>query len=496
MSVATTTSPAVGSFYVSRSRSRRAVPPIRMAIRSNIVSVAPLLTKLQNDSATPLPVLRHVADAMTADMRAGLATDGGSDLKMILSYVDSLPSGNEKGLFYALDLGGTNFRVLRVQLGGKEERVVAAEFEQVSIPQELMFGTSEELFDFIASGLANFAQKEGGKFHLPDGRIREIGFTFSFPVKQTSIDSGILIKWTKGFAVSGTAGRDVVACLNEAMERLGLDMRVSALVNDTVGTLAGARYWDDDVMVAVILGTGTNACYVERIDAIPKLHGAKSSSGRTIVNTEWGAFSNGIPLTVYDRDMDAASINPGEQIFEKTISGMYIGEIARRVLLKMAEEGALFGKSVPEKLSTPFALRTPDLCAMHQDSSDDLQSVGSILYDVVGAESGLSARKIVVEVCDAIVKRGGRLAGAGIVGILQKMEEDSRGLIFGKRTVVAMDGGLYEHYPQYRRYLKDAVRELLGSEISKNIVVEHSKDGSGIGAALLAATNSKYDHGY
>lgn len=472
------------------------MPPIRMAIRSNIVSVAPLLTKLQNDSATPLPVLRHVADAMTADMRAGLATDGGSDLKMILSYVDSLPSGNEKGLFYALDLGGTNFRVLRVQLGGKEERVVATEFEQVSIPQELMFGTSEELFDFIASGLANFAQKEGGKFHLPDGRIREIGFTFSFPVKQTSIDSGILIKWTKGFAVSGTAGRDVVACLNEAMERLGLDMRVSALVNDTVGTLAGARYWDDDVMVAVILGTGTNACYVERIDAIPKLHGAKSSSGRTIVNTEWGAFSNGIPLTVYDRDMDAASINPGEQIFEKTISGMYIGEIARRVLLKMAEEGALFGKSVPEKLSTPFALRTPDLCAMHQDSSDDLQSVGSILYDVVGAESSLSARKIVVEVCDAIVKRGGRLAGAGIVGILQKMEEDSRGLIFGKRTVVAMDGGLYEHYPQYRRYLKDAVRELLGSEISKNIVVEHSKDGSGIGAALLAATNSKYDHGY
>ena len=50
---------------------------------------------------------------------------------------------NEKGLFYALDLGGTNFRVLRVQLGGKQERVIDTEFEQVSIPQELMFGTSE-----------------------------------------------------------------------------------------------------------------------------------------------------------------------------------------------------------------------------------------------------------------------------------------------------------------------------------------------------------------
>lgn len=111
-------------------------------------------------------------------------------------------------------------------------------------------------------------------------------------------------------------------------------------------------------------------------------------------------------------------------------------------------------------------------------------------------ESNPSARRIVVEVCDTIVKRGGRLAGAGIVGILQKMEEDSRGLIFGKRTVVAMDGGLYENYPQYRRYLQDAVTELLGTEISKNVVIEHSKDGSGIGAALLAAANSKYEHDF
>lgn len=33
--------------------------------------------------------------------------------------------------------------MLRVQLGGKEERVVATEFEQESIPQELMTGTCE-----------------------------------------------------------------------------------------------------------------------------------------------------------------------------------------------------------------------------------------------------------------------------------------------------------------------------------------------------------------
>uniref|UniRef100_M1ALJ6 Phosphotransferase n=1 Tax=Solanum tuberosum TaxID=4113 RepID=M1ALJ6_SOLTU len=530
----TVSSPAVRSFHVSRSPHKTIYRPrvIMSAVRSSdSLGVAPILTKLQKDCATPLPVLRHVADAMADDMRAGLAVDGGSDLKMILSYVDTLPTGNEKGLFYALDLGGTNFRVLRVQLGGKEERVVATEFEQVSIPPELMFATSEELFDFIASALGKFAQKEGGNFELQQGRTREIGFTFSFPVKQTSIRTGILIKWTKGFAVSGTAGKDVVACLNEAMERRGMDMQVSALVNDTVGTLAGARYWDDDAMVAVILGTGTNACYVERVDAIPKLTKRMSKSPITIVNTEWGAFSNGLPLTEFDREMDAESINPGEQasiidskcenffssytwyhtvsswsfllsyflmkIFEKTISGMYLGEIVRRVLVKMSKVGGLFGGSyVPEKLVTPFVLRTPDICAMQQDTSRDLEAVESVLYDVAGVKSDLSARKTVVDICDTIAKRGGRLAGAGIVGILQKMEEDSKGLIFGKRAVVAMDGGLYEHYPQYRGYLQEAVTELLGSEISKNVVIEHSKDGSGIGAALLAAANSKYEHDY
>ena len=69
------------------------MPRVTMALRSNVVSVGSILTKLQQDCATPFPVIRHMADSMTADMRAGLAVDGGSNLKMILSYVDSLPSG-------------------------------------------------------------------------------------------------------------------------------------------------------------------------------------------------------------------------------------------------------------------------------------------------------------------------------------------------------------------------------------------------------------------
>uniref|UniRef100_A0A0A9AFT3 Phosphotransferase n=1 Tax=Arundo donax TaxID=35708 RepID=A0A0A9AFT3_ARUDO len=72
------------------------------------------------------------------------------------------------------------------------------------------------------------------------------------------------------------------------------------------------------------------------------------------------------------------------------------------------------------------------------------------------------------------------------------MEKDSEGLIFGQRTVVAMNGDLYKNYLQYRMYMKEAMVELLGRKDSENIIIELTKDGSGSGAALLAAANSKY----
>ena len=157
-------------------------------------------------------------------------------------------SSDEKGLYYALDLGGTNFRVLRVQLGGKDGRVLKQEYKEVPIPPPLMVGTNQvlfhiflgfllsymeifsslansivicllfphtvnmnvkhicaknlqELFDYIAMELMHFVDSEGDEYEPHPGTERELGFTFSFPVKQTSIDSGFLLKWTKGFAI-------------------------------------------------------------------------------------------------------------------------------------------------------------------------------------------------------------------------------------------------------------------------------------------------------
>ncbi|KAI3933997.1 hypothetical protein MKW92_036025, partial [Papaver armeniacum] len=50
-------------------------------------------------------------------------------------------------------------------------------------------------------------------------------------------------------------------------------------VNDTVGTLSLGHFYDEDTIVAVIIGTGTNAWYVERTDAIIKTQGLLTNSG-------------------------------------------------------------------------------------------------------------------------------------------------------------------------------------------------------------------------
>nr|AAO24584.1 At2g19860 [Arabidopsis thaliana]BAE99655.1 hexokinase [Arabidopsis thaliana] len=466
----------------------------RMKSAGKWARVIEILKAFEEDCATPIAKLRQVADAMTVEMHAGLASEGGSKLKMLISYVDNLPSGDETGFFYALDLGGTNFRVMRVLLGGKHDRVVKREFKEESIPPHLMTGKSHELFDFIVDVLAKFVATEGEDFHLPPGRQRELGFTFSFPVKQLSLSSGTLINWTKGFSIDDTVDKDVVGELVKAMERVGLDMLVAALVNDTIGTLAGGRYTSPDVVVAVILGTGTNAAYVERAHAIPKWHGLLPKSGEMVINMEWGNFrSSHLPLTEYDHSLDVDSLNPGEQILEKIISGMYLGEILRRVLLKMAEEAAFFGDIVPPKLKIPFIIRTPNMSAMHSDTSPDLKVVGSKLKDILEVQtSSLKMRKVVISLCNIIASRGARLSAAGIYGILKKIGRDATKDGEAQKSVIAMDGGLFEHYTQFSESMKSSLKELLGDEVSESVEVILSNDGSGVGAALLAASHSQY----
>ena len=95
------------------------------------------------------------------------------------------------------------------------------------------------------------------------------------------------------------------------------------------------------------------------------------------------------------------------------------------------------------------------------------------------------AREVVAEVCDIVTERGARLAGAGIVGIIKKL-----GRIENRKSVVIVEGGLYEHYRIFRNYLHSSVWEMLGNDLSDNVIIEHSHGGSGTGALFLAAAQT------
>lgn len=61
-------------------------------------------------------------------------------------------------------------------------------------------------------------------------------------------------------------------------------------INDTVGTLALGHYYDEDTVAAVIIGTGTNACYLERADAIIKCQGLLTASGGMVTFLDFPSF--------------------------------------------------------------------------------------------------------------------------------------------------------------------------------------------------------------
>jgi len=92
---------------------------------------------------------------------------------------------------------------------------------------------------------------------------------------------------------------------------------VVALVNDTTGTQLAVGINDPSCHVGLILGTGTNACYLETLNAIPKFPGDKKRYSHVIVNTEWGAFGDDgklkAYLTPYDLQLDELVENTRQQ---------------------------------------------------------------------------------------------------------------------------------------------------------------------------------------
>ena len=95
--------------------------------------------------------------------------------------------------------------------------------------------------------------------------------------------------------------------------------------NENISDLSLFFYVLEKCRIGLILGTGTNACYLEDLKAIETISDIKEGPTDMIINTEWGAFGDNSELefirTKWDKAVDAGSLNPGKQTFEKMISG-------------------------------------------------------------------------------------------------------------------------------------------------------------------------------
>uniref|UniRef100_T1P9K4 Phosphotransferase n=1 Tax=Musca domestica TaxID=7370 RepID=T1P9K4_MUSDO len=410
-----------------------------------------------------------------------------ADTKCYVTYVQDLPTGNEVGKYLALDLGGTNFRVLLVTLKGHHEAVVESEI--YAVPKDIMLGPGEELFDHIAQCLATFV--EGHKVaseHLP------LGFTFSFPCVQLGLTKALLVRWTKGFQCSGVEQEDVGRLLKEAIARRGdLEIHVMAILNDTTGTLMSCAHRNPECHIGVIIGTGCNACYVEKVDQVELLEPEYKVNNRyVLINTEWGAFGDGGLLdfirTDYDKEIDKKSLNAGTQIFEKMISGMYLGELVRLILLEALKRNLIFVLSQNKsafitKLSGECeCFETSMISEIEADVFPEFKKTREIIKQLFGIEkASVEDCQKLRYICECVSQRAASLVGVGLSGLINKIEEP--------KVVVGVDGSVYRFHPKFDAYMRATMKKLVKDNVEFDLML--SEDGSGRGAALVAAVASR-----
>jgi hexokinase len=125
-------------------------------------------------------------------------------------------------------------------------------------------------------------------------------------------------------------------------------------------------------------GTGTNGAYIEQVSNITKLgnNPAAAAGGVMMINTEWGAFDNArevLPTTPFDNKLDCESINQRFQAYKKFISGMYLGEITRNILLALvdaAPKPILFDGKATARLNKHYRLDTEMLSLVESTWTD------------------------------------------------------------------------------------------------------------------------------
>lgn len=426
-----------------------------------------VLALLYGQFAVSAAALNAIADRFTQEIEDGLSGAPVS-LKLLPSYL-AKPSGRERGQYLALDFGGTNVRLLLVELaGGGQCRVTEHHAWPLKDPAGAYDYTSagvsgDELFDSIAGKLAEF---------VPGNRIYPLGHTFSFPCRQSGVNQAVLIHWTKEIKTRGVEGRDIGMLLTRALERAGrANIIPQAIINDTVGTLLAAAYSDSSVMAGSICGTGHNTCYLEP--------DAPLTGKPMILNMESGNFDTHT-LNYYDQLLDTASERPGEQKLEKQVAGRYLGELFRLVIADLCTKDLIAAEG-GHSFSEPYSIKSEHLNYLLNETG--AAANGDSFQDYLQTGITIDERRFFRSIAALITARSAKLVAATYLGTLRHTDPE----LTGEHTI-AIDGSLYEKMPGYRETIEKTLKQHLPR--SAAVKTRLTKDGSGVGAAVAAAVSA------
>lgn len=399
------------------------------------------------------------------EMEKGLNGES-SSLAMIPAYVDAgntVPSGKPVAV---IDAGGTNLRICTAHFTETGE-VELSHFSKQPMPGRDHEISADEFYGVLADALEPMKDE-----------FETIGFCFSYPATITPAYDGRLLHWTKEIKIPELVGAHIGEGLISAMESRGIEGKKVVVLNDTVACLLAGmsqgQSFNASSYIGFILGTGTNTAYVERNENIGKLDGFLAS-GSQVINVESGGFS-AFRRGPIDLALDDKSEHPGTHVFEKTISGVYMGSITLGILQELAPSG-LFSDAGAAAFSI-----MKDLSTIHVDNlaAGNGRDVG-----VLGTEAFAdSDREVIRTVFGAVVDRAALFTAVNILAAVIKCGE---GQDPERPVCVNIDGSTY-----YKTFgLADKVQSHLNRMLADrglHVRCIHVDDAPVVGASIAGLT--------
>ncbi|MDR0541133.1 MAG: hexokinase [Dysgonamonadaceae bacterium] len=293
----------------------------------------------------------------------GLRKDG-EEIACLPTYIN--PGKDFEGKVLALDWGGTNFRASIVQFKKGEKPVILENLKQPLSCKETEGFQQEDLFNAMAGLIVQLKQL--------DATVTHIGYCFSYPAESTLSGDAILLRWTKEIdmpdMLNKLVGKPLLAYLND-YDGIKTQFGTIKVVNDTIACLfAGLAQPGYDSYIGLIVGTGTNMAALIHKSNIEKLNREYNGGDLIPINLESGnlkpKYSNREYLTEVDQRVDEQSKDRDRQLFEKAMSGGYIGSIFRNTFPEIEIESKFDGEKLTNLMNYPAIYKEEYIRAARQ----------------------------------------------------------------------------------------------------------------------------------